>query len=39
MKEKAWAVCDNYLKMLNDSQVEKESNIIFQAPDTLKFYR
>jgi len=32
-KEKAWVMCDDCLKTLKDSLVEKESNTIFQAPE------
>ena len=40
VKEKAWVICDDYLKTLKDSLGEKESNIIFQAPeDKFKFKR
>lgn len=37
MKEKAWVICDHYLKMLNDSHVGEKSNTIFQAPDKFQF--
>lgn len=40
VKEKAWVICDDYLKTLKDSLEEKESSIIFQAPeDKFKFKR